>query len=80
MAAMAVICITGSSVGIGLATARVLVAHGHRVLIHARSRDRGRPALEELGGDTTLVCHIVRGHPRLLLHRGRSSRLSTTYR
>jgi NAD(P)-dependent dehydrogenase (short-subunit alcohol dehydrogenase family) len=34
---MAVICITGSSDGIGLATARVLVADGHRVLIHARS-------------------------------------------
>jgi NAD(P)-dependent dehydrogenase (short-subunit alcohol dehydrogenase family) len=32
MAAMAVICITGSSDGIGLATARVLVADGHRVL------------------------------------------------
>jgi len=29
---MAVICITGSSDGIGLATARVLVADGHRVL------------------------------------------------
>ena len=55
MAAMAVICITGSSDGIGLATARVLVAGGHRVLIHARSRDRGRPVLEQLGGETTLV-------------------------
>ena len=55
MAAMSVICITGSSDGIGLATARVLVADGHRVLIHARSRDRGRPVLEQLGGETTLV-------------------------
>jgi NAD(P)-dependent dehydrogenase (short-subunit alcohol dehydrogenase family) len=55
MAAMAVICITGSSDGIGLATARVLVADGHRVLIHARNRDRGRPVLEQLGGETTLV-------------------------
>jgi NAD(P)-dependent dehydrogenase (short-subunit alcohol dehydrogenase family) len=55
MAAMAVICITGSSDGIGLATARVLVADGHRVLIHARSRDRGRLVLEQLGGETTLV-------------------------
>ena len=52
---MAVICITGSSDGIGLATARVLVADGHRVLIHARSRDRGRLVLEQLGGETTLV-------------------------
>jgi NAD(P)-dependent dehydrogenase (short-subunit alcohol dehydrogenase family) len=55
MAAMAVICITGSSDGIGLATARVLVAGGHQVLIHARSRDRGRPVLEQLAGETTLV-------------------------
>jgi NAD(P)-dependent dehydrogenase (short-subunit alcohol dehydrogenase family) len=55
MAAMSAICITGSSDGIGLATARVLLADGHRVLIHARSRDRGRPVLEQLGGDTTLV-------------------------
>jgi NAD(P)-dependent dehydrogenase (short-subunit alcohol dehydrogenase family) len=55
MAAMATICITGSSDGIGLATARVLLAGGHRVLIHARSRDRGRPVLEQLGGDTALV-------------------------
>jgi len=52
---MAVICITGSSDGIGLATARVLVADGHRVLIHARSQDRGRPVVEQLGGETTLV-------------------------
>ena len=55
MAPMSVICITGSSDGIGLATARVLIADGHRVLIHARSRDRGRPVLELLGGEATLV-------------------------
>ena len=55
MAAMAVICVTGSSDGIGLATARVLIAGGHRVLIHSRSRDRGRSVLEQLGGETTLV-------------------------
>jgi NAD(P)-dependent dehydrogenase (short-subunit alcohol dehydrogenase family) len=55
MAPMSVICITGSSDGIGLATARVLIADGHRVLIHARSRDRGRPVLELLGGEVTLV-------------------------
>jgi NAD(P)-dependent dehydrogenase (short-subunit alcohol dehydrogenase family) len=52
---MATICITGSSDGIGLATARVLLAGGHRVLIHARSQDRGRPVLEQLGGDPALV-------------------------
>jgi NAD(P)-dependent dehydrogenase (short-subunit alcohol dehydrogenase family) len=52
---MAVICITGSSDGIGLATARVLLAAGHRILIHARSRDRGQPVLEQLGGEVALV-------------------------
>jgi NAD(P)-dependent dehydrogenase (short-subunit alcohol dehydrogenase family) len=52
---MATICITGSSDGIGLATARVLLADGHRVLIHARSPDRAGPVLEQLGGDTALV-------------------------
>ena len=55
MAGMAVICITGSTDGIGLATARVLVADGHRVLIHARTPERGRSVLDRLGGDTALV-------------------------
>jgi hypothetical protein len=37
MTTMAVIGITGSTDGIGRATARVLLADGHRVLVHARS-------------------------------------------
>ena len=41
---MAVIGITGSTDGIGRATARVLLADGHRVLVHARSRERGNPS------------------------------------
>ena len=41
MTTMAVIGITGSTDGIGRATARVLLADGHRVLVHARSRERG---------------------------------------
>jgi hypothetical protein len=40
---MAVIGITGSTDGIGRATARLLLADGHRVLVHARSRERGEP-------------------------------------
>ena len=52
---MAAICITGSSDGIGLATARVLLADGHRVLLHARNHERGRPVLEGLVGEATLV-------------------------
>lgn len=35
---------TGSSDGIGLETARQLVAAGHRVVLHARSADRAREA------------------------------------
>ena len=52
---MAVIGITGSTDGIGLATARVLLADGHRVLVHARSRERGEPVAKALGGDVALV-------------------------
>jgi nucleoside-diphosphate-sugar epimerase len=40
---MAVIGITGSTDGIGRATARVLLADGRRVLVYARSRERGNP-------------------------------------
>jgi NAD(P)-dependent dehydrogenase (short-subunit alcohol dehydrogenase family) len=57
---MATICVTGSSDGIGLATARVLLGRGHRVLVHARSEERGRPVLQDLhamglSGDVQLV-------------------------
>ena len=52
---MAVIGITGSTDSIGRATARVLVAGGHRVLVHARSRERGEPVAKALGGDVALL-------------------------
>ena len=52
---MAVIGITGATDGIGRATARVLLAEGHRVLVHARSRERGEPILQALGGDVALL-------------------------
>jgi NAD(P)-dependent dehydrogenase (short-subunit alcohol dehydrogenase family) len=52
---MATICITGATDGIGLATVRVLLAGGHRVLVHARSESRGRPVVQELDGDAHLV-------------------------
>jgi len=52
---MSTICLTGSSDGIGLATARLLLAAGHRVLVHARSEDRGRPVVDALDGDVHLV-------------------------
>ncbi len=57
---MATICVTGSSDGIGLATARVLLERGHRVLVHARTEERGRPVVDRLSaagpaGDVDLV-------------------------
>src|SRR6478672_9652693 len=55
MTTMAVIGITGATDGIGRATAQVLLAEGHRVLVHARSRERGEPVLQALGGDVALL-------------------------
>ncbi len=55
MGRMTTICITGSTDGIGRATAEVLAGAGHRVLVHARNRDRGRQVVDELGGDVELV-------------------------
>jgi len=52
---MATICVTGSTDGIGLATARRLLDAGHRVLLHARSEVRGRPVVDGLTGDVELV-------------------------
>jgi NAD(P)-dependent dehydrogenase (short-subunit alcohol dehydrogenase family) len=47
---MSLVCITGSTDGIGLAAARQLLADGHEVLVHARSAERGEPVLAELSG------------------------------
>lgn len=52
---MGTLCITGSMDGIGLAAARRLLAQGHRVLVHARDEQRGRPVVEGLDGDVALV-------------------------
>ena len=52
---MSTICITGATDGIGLATAERLLAAGHRVLVHARSEERGRAVVERLEGDAVLV-------------------------
>jgi NAD(P)-dependent dehydrogenase (short-subunit alcohol dehydrogenase family) len=49
------ICLTGATDGIGLATARLLLDQGHRVLVHARSAERGRPVVDALSGDAVLV-------------------------
>ena len=44
---MARIFITGSTDGLGLASARTLLAEGHEVVLHARNTERAA-ALEEL--------------------------------
>jgi NAD(P)-dependent dehydrogenase (short-subunit alcohol dehydrogenase family) len=45
---MATICLTGATDGIGLATARLLLRQGHRVLVHARTESRGAPVIDTL--------------------------------
>jgi NAD(P)-dependent dehydrogenase (short-subunit alcohol dehydrogenase family) len=52
---MATIAITGATDGIGLATAQRLLAAGHRVLVNARSPERGRTIIDGLDGDAVLV-------------------------
>jgi NAD(P)-dependent dehydrogenase (short-subunit alcohol dehydrogenase family) len=52
---MTTICVTGSTDGIGLAAVRLLLAQGPRVLVHARSEERGKPVVDALEGDAGLV-------------------------
>ena len=52
---MTTVCLTGSTDGIGLAAARLLLRDGHRVLLHARTEARGGPVADALEGDVHLV-------------------------
>ena len=45
LAVMSRVFITGSADGLGLMAARLLIADGHEVFLHARSRARGQEAL-----------------------------------
>ena len=47
---MAQIFITGSADGLGLMEARMLVAQGHQVVLHGRSRQRANEALSRVPG------------------------------
>jgi len=52
---MARIFITGSSDGLGLMEARMLVSRGHEVLLHGRNRDRADEALSKVPGALSAV-------------------------
>jgi NAD(P)-dependent dehydrogenase (short-subunit alcohol dehydrogenase family) len=45
------ILITGSTDGIGLLTAKTLVANGHHVLLHGRSKEKLDKAANDVGGE-----------------------------
>jgi len=52
---MSKIFITGSSDGLGLMEARLLVSQGHEVVLHGRNRDRADEALSKVPGAMTAV-------------------------
>ena len=52
---MTSILITGANKGLGKATARLLVEHGHTVFIGARDAARGRAAADEIGARFVLL-------------------------
>src|SRR5256885_16708338 len=52
---MARIFITGSADGLGQAAARRLVALGHEIVLHGRSRDRAQQALRAVPGARTAL-------------------------
>ena len=58
---MARIFITGSSDGIGLMEARMLVSSGHEVVLHGRSRDRADEALSNVPGAMATVVGDLAG-------------------
>ncbi|MGD1008389.1 MAG: SDR family NAD(P)-dependent oxidoreductase [Ignavibacteriaceae bacterium] len=52
---MARIFITGSADGLGLMAARLLVADGHRVVLHARNPNRAKETLSRVPGAETVI-------------------------
>ena len=60
--------ITGSTVGIGLATARLLAAEGARVVVSGRTRERVERAQAESGAVLGVVCDLgAPGEPERLI-------------
>ena len=58
---MAKIFITGSSDGLGLLAAKELVSTGHRVVLHARNKDRAKSAIKEVPGAESIVIGDLSG-------------------
>ncbi len=54
-----IILVTGSTDGIGKATAHALSRQGHRVLLHGRNPEKGRTVLAELEGATGSDLHAL---------------------
>jgi NAD(P)-dependent dehydrogenase (short-subunit alcohol dehydrogenase family) len=52
---MARVLITGSADGLGRMAAQLLIEQGHKVVLHARSEERGREALAAVPGAETVV-------------------------
>jgi NAD(P)-dependent dehydrogenase (short-subunit alcohol dehydrogenase family) len=52
---MARIFITGSADGLGLLSAQALVSQGHKVVLHARNKQRGVEALQKVPGAETVL-------------------------
>ena len=55
-----VIAISGGTSGIGLATARILIGNGAKVVLGGRSKERGMAALAELGESANFISVDVR--------------------
>lgn len=53
------ILITGSTDGIGLVTAELLVAQGHRVLLHGRNAEKLQAAVQALSGQGTVESYLA---------------------
>ena len=65
------ILITGSTDGIGLETAKLLISLGHQVLLHGRNpsrRDRIHSALSTLPGRDDGEGEVQRPSPGLVFH------------
>jgi len=52
---MSRIFITGSSDGLGLLAANLLIEQGHQVVVHGRNHDRSREALKAAAGAEGVV-------------------------